>query len=310
MSLALRAIEGILIAMSDSEIELPAGLRLDGLPALPQSRTIEALAPKLWRDERMLAIWLGGSLAAGTGDLYSDIDLRIAVAQDDLAEWETPDFDALFDGQPLARHFVRFGASSFLHHLIVPGGDILDLLVQSDAIPPGDEPVLTLGCRSDAFAERLAASNQTPSPAGVPATAEAVRELVVAFWVNSHKHRKVLHRNLDLMFPAASYANWQMLMRLWYIAATGQDTESRHFSGIHGLTELARAVEADYGSEPLRLCGAPTRTRAEICDAIERYQNIIAQLGRQLAERFGFAYPTALEETVRRDWQAFRAATD
>ena len=260
----------------------------------------------------MVALWLGGSLAAGTGDTYSDIDLRVAVPPADLAAWQASDLHMLFDSPPLARHFVPLGEDAFLHHLILPNGDILDLLVQSDERAPGDELTLILGCRSAAFAERLAASNSAPvsAAASAPVTGAAVRELVVAFWVNSHKHRKVLHRGLDLMFPAASYANWQMLMRLWYIAATGQDTESRHFSGIHGLTELVRAVEADYGSEPLRLCGAPTRTRAEICDAIERYQNVIAQLGRQLAERFDFAYPTALEETVRRDWQAFRAATD
>ena len=294
--------------MSDPHRGSPAGLRLDNLPPLPQSRVIESLAPRLWQDDDVIAIWLGGSLAAGTGDPYSDIDLRVAVAQDALTGWETPDFQALFDGPPLAYHFLRFGASSFLHHLIVPSGDILDLLVQSAETPPGNEPVLALGCHSDAFAGQLAANNQPPSPTGVPASADAVRELVVSFWVNSHKHRKVLHRNLDLMFPAASYANWQMLMRLWYIAATGHDTEPRHFSGIHGLTELVRAVEAKFGSEPLALCGAPTRTRAEICDAIERYQEVVAQLGRRLAERFGFAYPTALEDTVRRDWQAFRAA--
>ena len=183
-------------------------LRLDGLPALPQSHTIEMIATKVWRDERMVALWLGGSLAAGTGDAYSDIDLRVAVPPADLAAWQSSDLRALFDGPPLARQFVPLGEDAFIHHLILPNGDILDLLVQSDERAPGDEPIRVLGCRSEAFAGRLAASNHAPeSAAGKPVTGEAVRELVVAFWVNSHKHRKVLHRGLDLMFPAASYAN-------------------------------------------------------------------------------------------------------
>jgi hypothetical protein len=40
---------------------------------------------------------------------------------------------------------------------------------------------------------------------------------------------------------------------------------------------------------------------------IERYQETVAVLGRRLAERYGFEYPADLENTVRRDWKAFRA---
>ena len=141
-------------------------------------------------------------------------------------------------------------------------------------------------------------------------TSEAVRDLVVNFWVNSHKHRKVLHRNLDLMFPAAAYTDWNILMRLWYIEATGYNTNPSHFTGIHGLTELVRAVEETQGAEALALCGMPTRNRDEIYGVIERHREIVAQLGRRLADRYGFEYPAALEEVTRRDWSAFRAAAD
>ncbi len=294
-----------------SELDIYSKLRLDNLPALPQSRTIAMIAPRVWQDERVVAIWLGGSLAAGAGDLYSDIDLRVAVPPADLAVWKASDRYALFDGSPLARQFVPLGDHSFIHHMILPSGDILDLLVQSDEVAPGDEPVLVLGCRSVAFAERLDANHHAPASASIndPVTGEAVRELVVAFWVNSHKHRKVLHRGLDLMFPSATYANWHMLMRMWFISATGHDTTPANFSGIHGLTELVKAVELAYGKLPLELYGAPTQTRVEICDVIERYQETVSQLGRRLAERYGFEYPTELEDVVRQDWIAFRSAS-
>ena len=282
-------------------------LRLDELLPLPQSQAIRMLAPRLWANEQVVAIWLGGSLAAGMGDSYSDIDLRVAIPPEDLPAWETADLQNVLDGPALARQLVKLGDGAFIHHMILESGDILDLLVQSSEAAPGDEPVLILGCRDDALAERLAASNQAPEAAHTPATSKAVRELVVAFWVNSHKHRKVLHRGLDLMFPAASYANWHMLMRMWYIDATGCDTSSYHFSGIHGLTELVHAVESVNGMEPLTLCGAPTQTREEICDAIERYQETVSLLGRRLAERYGFEYPAELENIVRRDWKAFPA---
>ena len=295
--------------MSDSNMRMRPDLRLDDLPSLPQSQTIRALAPRLWENEQVVAIWLGGSLAAGTGDPYSDIDLRVAVSPDDLPAWESADLQSILDGPALARQLVKLGDSAFIHHMILQNGDILDLLVQSAEAAPVSEPVLMLGCRDDAFAERLASSKQAPDTTPTPATGEAVRELVVAFWINSHKHRKVLHRGLDLMFPAATYANWHMLMRMWYIDATGCDATSYHFSGIHGLTELVHAIEEVYGNEPLALCGAPTQTREEICDAIERYQDTVSLLGRRLAERYGFEYPADLENTVRRDWIAFRAMT-
>jgi nucleotidyltransferase-like protein len=283
-------------------------LRLDTLPALPQSETIRALAPRLWRDEHVVAVWLGGSMANGAADIYSDIDLRVAVPPADAPAWKTADLDALLGAPPLARHFVGLGEGSFLHHLVVANGDILDLLIQSVDVTPGPEPILVLGCRDESFAGRLAASNHAAPSTDAPVSGDTVRELIVAFWVNSHKHRKVLSRNLDLMFPAAAHANWRMLMSLWHIEATGYDTSPRHFSGIHGLTELVHAVEGAYGSEPLDVCGMPTRNREEICAAIERAQEVAARLGRSLADRYGFAYPVALEDVTRQSWRAFRAS--
>jgi predicted nucleotidyltransferase len=286
-------------------------LDLAGMPALPQRETIALLAPRLWRDERVRAIWIGGSLARGEGDRYSDIDLRVAVAPSDLAAWETPDFASLLDDLVLGKQFLRFGTSSFLHHLILRNSDILDFLVQSTEHVPSTEPVLLLGCRDDGLARALAANDRAPEEQDdQPVGPEAVRELLVTFWINSHKHRKVFYRDLDLMFPAGTYANWTMLMRLWYIQATGRDVRPDHFSGIHGLTELVRAVERVEGTSPLALCGLPTRNRGEICEAIERHREVAARVGRALAERFGFAYPADLEEMVLRAWEAFKAAEE
>ncbi len=284
-------------------------LVLAGLPPLPQRETIALLAPRLWADERVVAIWLGGSLARGVGDRYSDIDLRIAVTPADLGAWESPDFAPLLDDLVLGQQFLRFGEGSFLHHLILANGDILDFLVQTTDAQPTTESVQILGCRDAAFAETLAAGDREPSAPHQPVTPEAARELLVAFWIHSHKHRKVLSRSLDLMFPAGAYFNWSMLMRLWYIEATGADATPQHFSGIHGLTALVRAVEGLEGEQAQALVGAPIRTREEIYAAIEAQRAVVARLGRRLAERYGFAYPTDLEAMVLREWEAFKATS-
>ncbi|MGH2505065.1 MAG: hypothetical protein ACRDID_21350, partial [Ktedonobacterales bacterium] len=137
--------------MTDLEVGEPGGLRLDGLPALPQAATVRALALGLWADARVVALWLGGSLASGAGDQYSDIDLRLAIAPEDLAAWEQPGLTALLGAAPLAHQFVRFSPAAFLHHLIAPNGDILDLVVRSAEIAPEEELSLVLGCRDTAF---------------------------------------------------------------------------------------------------------------------------------------------------------------
>src|SRR5690348_15427387 len=118
-------------SMSDSNAQSQAELQLDDLPPLPQSQAIRDLAPRLWKNEQVAAVWLGGSLAAGTGDIYSDIDLRVAVPAEDLAEWETSDLHSILDGPALARQLVKLGDGAFIHHMILRSGDILDLLVQS-----------------------------------------------------------------------------------------------------------------------------------------------------------------------------------
>src|SRR5690348_15563542 len=59
----------------------------------PQARLIafaEHAAAALRDDERVRIIWLTGSLAAGTADAQSDVDLRAAVRAEDFAvigEW-------------------------------------------------------------------------------------------------------------------------------------------------------------------------------------------------------------------------------
>ena len=135
---------------------------------------------------------------------------------------------------------------------------------------------------------------------------EVVRDLLVSFWINSHKHRKVLHRGLDLMATLGLHIEQGLLLRLWYIEVSGQDCGDVRRQTIHSLTEVVHTIERAMGSQALALLGAPMRDRQELCQAIERNRQAISQhLGRRLAQRYGFDYPAALEETVLRGWEVF-----
>ena len=55
-------------------------------PDSPQFQLIEAARAVLARNARVIAAWVGGSIADGTADRWSDVDLRLAVEESDLAE--------------------------------------------------------------------------------------------------------------------------------------------------------------------------------------------------------------------------------
>lgn len=56
-------------------------LHLSNLPNLPQRETIVEVASNLWAEASVVALWVGGSLASGAGDRFSDIDFRQTVSQ-------------------------------------------------------------------------------------------------------------------------------------------------------------------------------------------------------------------------------------
>jgi predicted nucleotidyltransferase len=85
-------------------------LFLDVLPDLPQSDLLRQLATGLWQAKGVVALWLGGSLATGAADRYSDVDVYLAVDPEARRDWMEPDLDALHAqmarlGRELARTY-------------------------------------------------------------------------------------------------------------------------------------------------------------------------------------------------------------
>src|SRR5689334_15779308 len=136
-------------------------LHLTDLPDLPQRGSIEKAARSIWEREDVVAIWVGGSLARGAGDIYSDIDLRVAVAPQNIVSWREPRFDIIFSYAPaVGQYLMTFGANAFLHHLVLTNGEIFDFFVQSTEREPTQEPLLILGCRDLNFERRLIERNK------------------------------------------------------------------------------------------------------------------------------------------------------
>ncbi len=136
-------------------------LQLHFLQELPQQKTVKDVASALWEQSEVVALWLGGSLARGTADAFSDIDFRLAVAPSHLAYWEIPSFERIFEHCSVVGHqFLRFHEDAYLHHLLLSTGELFDLHVQSTESEPTPETHQVLGCRSDLFARKLAQSQR------------------------------------------------------------------------------------------------------------------------------------------------------
>jgi predicted nucleotidyltransferase len=275
------------------------------LPELPQTALLKEVATGLWQRNEVAAIWLGGSMARGSADAYGDIDLRIAVTQQAFEKWETPDFELIFGTLPLAHHKMYFARYALLHHLLVANGDIYDLYIQSVETPPAAETRLILGCRHAQFLQAL---KQPPEYSSAPANAtpETIRTVLEFYWLNAHKYRKVLYRNLDLLIWQGLNFFRPDLIRLTYILLTERDCGDLRQATIHALTEVVRVLQGHAPKSTLEVINLPTRTRAEKLEAIDRLHSDIAKVGRALAERYGFTYPTELEALVQKAWQDFK----
>jgi hypothetical protein len=284
---------------------MPDELRFDLLPPLPQCATVREISTRLWHNDQVCALWLGGSLARGTADIYSDVDYRLAVTPRHLSGWQAPDVATLFvSARVVGQQSLTFDQHSLFYHLVLANGEIFDFLVQSTTREPTPELRLILGCRDEQFAHTL--GNRSPEqPREQAAQATDIQELLTTFWITTHKHRKVLQRKLDLMAHSGLEIEQSLLLRLWYIEISGQDCGDLRRQSIYSLTGVIRILEQAAGDQARALIGAPLRQRQEIYRAIEDNRERVAHLGRRLAQTYGFPYPTALEATVRQSWQHF-----
>ena len=282
-------------------------LTFDKLPELPQVPLLKAVAVNLWQQPGVVALWLDGSLARLAGDPYSDIDLRVAVENEYFTHWETPKFERLFGYSPLAHHLMRFGDTALLHHLLATNGDIYDLYIQTLETSLSPETRLVLGCRDETFLTKLLEPFVSKPELTREVTPESIRQMLEFYWLNAHKHRKALYRNLDL--PLWQGINFFLpdLIRLYYILLTEKDCGDLRQITIHAMTPVVRVLQTSVDARVLEVVSLPTRTKAEKLEAVDRLNTEVSIVGHLLANKYRFEYPNELESLVLEFWQMFKA---
>jgi len=266
----------------------------------PHANLIRTLASKCYADDTVQALWVGGSLAAGTGDAYSDVDFRVAVEPAQLDRWTNPDWDRYLPIPTCGGALLRFGEHALLHHLILADGTILDFYVQ-DTTQKNPEPKLViLACRNAEFGAALA-EFASPAAALVREIDGAVaRQFVVDYWITTHKELKALSRKHDHFSFVGLYMERMALLRAWYMQAVGKDIEAR--VTIHVLGVMHKGLDGKLTAQQHDILGLPSRTPTETVRAIDAIRAEMASVGRWLADKYEFAYPHELETVANRLW--------
>jgi predicted nucleotidyltransferase len=274
------------------------------LPDLPQSTRLRAFASDLSADPQVAAVWLGGSFARGDADPFSDVDLRVALQAGAYEPERIPEGAASLMAAATTRLRFHFGGQATLWHMLLDDGTIYDLHVQSAEGDPPAEARLVLLCRDDAFSEKLA-GGESRAPEHLPAQSDEIARALQFFWMNQQKGLKVFHRGLPLLAWQGDFLMRQELIRFHYVLATGQDCGPLNRLTIHTLTPVVQAIQQHAGDPVLALVGKPARTPEELMAAASHLRDEVSRVGRLLAEKLGFDYPAAAEETVRRSWAQF-----
>lgn len=266
----------------------------------PHANLIRAMASKCFADGSIQAIWVGGSLAAGTGDAYSDVDFRIAVEPEQIHPWISPDWEQYLPLRPCGGLLMRFGEHALLHHLVLTDGTIVDFYVQ-DTTQQNPEPNLViLASRNPEFRSMLEGFARPAAILVREMDGAVVRQFFVDYWITTHKQMKALARRYDLSSFAGLYMERMALLRAWYMQAVGQDIDAR--VTLHMLGELHKGLDGKLTEHQQALLGLPSRSPEETITVIEAIRAEMSSVGRWLADRYTFSYPDELEDVVRRIW--------
>ena len=207
----------------------------------PHANLIRDMASKCSADGSIQAIWVGGSLAAGHGDAYSDVDFRIAVEPGHIDRWTSPDWEHYLPIRPCGGLLMRFGEQALLHHLVLADGTIVDFYVQDTTRQNPEPNLVILACRNAEFRATLEGFARPAAALVREIDGAVVRQFLVDYWITTHKQMKALARKYDHSPFAGLYLERMALLRAWYMQAVGKDIDAR--VTLHMLGALHKGLD-------------------------------------------------------------------
>jgi predicted nucleotidyltransferase len=155
------------------------------LSRLPQHRNLlERAVARFWDDDRVPGLVLGGSLAIGGADFYSDVDLYMIVRDASLdAVFAERDAAAEAIGSPLLRFTVEPVPGGSRDYIVTyPGPVKLDLMYHRESeVEPGSKWENRLVMKDD-FCSLASVVSRSTGSAPAPLALEVLAELDQKFW--------------------------------------------------------------------------------------------------------------------------------
>jgi predicted nucleotidyltransferase len=251
------------------------------LSDVPQLERLPAILSNLEQDQNITAIWLGGSLATGTPDEHSDIDLRLAVSAESFNLEMLPTALQELERESMLIRHSSFGEGTAWHYLMLPDASIWDVLIYRDSREPFPEFRRVIQANND-WAKKLEGGSD-PSVEFLPLETAAVIAVLEQFWLDWRKHLKVLARGRqNVVWMGLNHSRHQ-LTRLKFMLETGCDCGPTERLTIHNLLPVSQAVSS-WSAATLGL---------------EELAMEASTLGHVLAERHGFEYPETVECAAR-----------
>ena len=272
----------------------------------PHAGLIRGMARMCYADPSIQAVWVGGSLAAGRGDIFSDVDFRIAVEPGQVDGWTSPDWERYLPLRPCGGLMLRFSEQALLHHMVLSDGTIVDFYVQDTNAQNHEPDVVILACRSAKLRGWLEEFARPPAPLVREIDGAVARQFLVDYWITTHKEAKAMARQYDEFAFTGLYLERLALLRASYMQVTGKDIDPR--PTLHMLGAMHKGLEGRLTAQQHSILGLPSTTPGETAAVIEAIRTEMARVGRLLAGRHGFEYPSELEEVVLRTWDKHKQA--
>ena len=249
----------------------------------------------LFDDDRVRAAWVGGSIARGTADRASDLDLLVAVADEHLDDF-AGDWRSFLDKvtPTVLAEEQWFARGSFWS--ITPGFERFDVVVEAaSAIPSTMFPVRVTVFDRDGLSDQIPPEQpRSPSPT-------TVTKLVTDWFHFSAMLETILWRSDWLLADEHLHFLRDLLYKL-YVEAN----QPLPPSGVKRWTEkLTPDQRMTLGNLP-----TSAHSEGEMIDAHLALSRAFLEAARPLAEAISVTWPADLEAAARQHLQQIMAVDE
>lgn len=245
------------------------------------ARVVEAVRD----DQRIRGVWLSGSLARGTADPGSDLDLLLAVRDEDFEEF-TADWRDWLSGITAVLVGNEIPRSQLIFYALTEDMCRIDGVIEPvSRVPDSPHRTRVVVLDRDGLDDRVPAADRGRSP-----DADKITMIITEFWRQQAIFPAMLDGRQDLLSALLGIENaWQMLYDVF--------VESNQPLPPMGLKQVSSKLDADQVAV---LSGLPSvgADRDELITANRAVRSAMDTAGRSAAERVGAAYPARVAALI------------